>query len=115
MYGNWVSSIPSRFVEELPGEYVARSSAMGLSQGGRSQHWDSSGFAPSRPVAPSIPTAGGGQKVKAATGEVFARGDRVFHDKFGYGAIVSIDGHKLDIKFETSGLKRVLDRFVTAG
>ena len=45
-------------------------------------------------------------------GEILARGDRVFHDKFGYGKIVNIDGHKLDIAFEKSGMKRVMDSFV---
>ncbi|MFK7840047.1 MAG: hypothetical protein AB8B83_06915 [Bdellovibrionales bacterium] len=36
----------------------------------------------------------------------------MFHDKFGYGKIVHIDGHKLDIAFEKSGQKRVMDSFV---
>ena len=43
------------------------------------------------------------RKVQSESGEILARGDRVFHDKFGYGKIVNIDGHKLDIAFEKSG------------
>lgn len=39
-------------------------------------------------------------------------GERVFHQKFGYGRIVSIDGNKLTIDFEKAGEKRVLDSFV---
>ena len=39
-------------------------------------------------------------------------GERVFHMKFGYGAIVAIDGNKLTINFEKAGQKRVLDSFV---
>ena len=41
-----------------------------------------------------------------------ALGQRVFHSKFGYGAVAEIEGNKLEIDFETSGRKRVLDSFV---
>ena len=40
-------------------------------------------------------------------------GMRVFHGKFGYGAIVEIEGNKLEIDFEKAGRKRVLDSFVS--
>ena len=42
----------------------------------------------------------------------FANGERVFHQKFGYGHIASIDGNKLTIDFDKAGRKRVLDSFV---
>ena len=42
-------------------------------------------------------------------------GQRVFHQKFGYGAIAEIEGNKLEIDFEQAGRKRVMDSFVTAG
>ncbi|MGI9416126.1 MAG: DUF3553 domain-containing protein, partial [Hyphomicrobiales bacterium] len=45
-------------------------------------------------------------------GADFDLGERVFHDKFGYGSIASIDGNKLTIDFEKAGRKRVLDSFV---
>src|SRR3546814_14105395 len=41
-----------------------------------------------------------------------AIGMRVFHEKFGYGAILDIDGNKLEVEFEQAGTKRVLDSFV---
>ncbi|MFZ1813916.1 MAG: UvrD-helicase domain-containing protein [Rhizobiaceae bacterium] len=44
----------------------------------------------------------------------FSIGDRVFHLKFGYGHIASIDGNKLTIDFDKAGQKRVLDSFVEA-
>ena len=42
----------------------------------------------------------------------FGLGERVFHMKFGYGAVVAIDGNKLTVNFEKAGQKRVLDSFV---
>ena len=107
MYGSWVNSIPSRFVDELPKDHVEVQSDIGLAGSGRSSHWDSSGFAPKvqkRQIHE--------RKVRSESGTVFSRGDRVFHDKFGYGMIVNIDGHKLDINFDHSGQKRVMDSFV---
>ena len=119
MYGNWVASIPSRFVDELPEDCIERESEISMGSQGRSQHWDSSGSSSSRNFAgirPAVPVRssvrGGAGKVRTETGEVYARGDTVIHDKFGTGVIVNIDGHKLDIKFETDGLKRLMDRFV---
>lgn len=40
-------------------------------------------------------------------------GARVFHDKFGYGVVLEVDGNKLEIEFEISGVKRVVDSFVS--
>jgi DNA helicase-2/ATP-dependent DNA helicase PcrA len=42
----------------------------------------------------------------------YATGERVFHQKFGYGRIAAVDGNKLTIDFEKAGQKRVLDSFV---
>jgi DNA helicase-2/ATP-dependent DNA helicase PcrA len=42
----------------------------------------------------------------------YAAGERVFHQKFGYGRIAAVDGNKLTIDFEKAGQKRVLDSFV---
>ena len=43
----------------------------------------------------------------------FAIGDRVFHDKFGYGQVAEVDGNKLTVDFDKAGQKRVVDSFVT--
>ena len=39
-------------------------------------------------------------------------GDRVFHQKFGYGRILAVDLNKLEIIFEKAGIKKVIDSFV---
>lgn len=108
MYGNWVNSIPSRFIDEIPQDLIEFNSQSGMVQTGRSRHWDSSGFQPKVKKKESYE-----RKVQSESGELLSRGDRVFHDKFGYGKIVNIDGHKLDISFEKGSQKRVMDSFVT--
>ena len=42
----------------------------------------------------------------------FARGERVFHRKFGYGTVRSVDGDRLDIAFDKAGPKKVIASFV---
>ncbi len=55
-----------------------------------------------------------GELVAKSTGTVsaFAPGDRVFHQKFGNGNVVAVDGNKLTIQFDRAGQKRVVDSFV---
>ena len=40
------------------------------------------------------------------------RGIRIFHQKFGYGKVVAVDGNKLEVEFEKAGVKKVMDSFV---
>ena len=42
----------------------------------------------------------------------FELGERVFHEKFGYGQVAEVDGNKLTIDFDKAGRKRVVDSFV---
>jgi len=42
----------------------------------------------------------------------FGVGSRVFHEKFGPGTVMAVEDDRLDIDFDKSGSKRVLDRFV---
>ena len=45
---------------------------------------------------------------------LFAAGQRVFHQKFGYGVVQSVDGDRLAIDFEKAGTKTVIHSFVEA-
>ena len=60
------------------------------------------------------PTTIEGELVAKSTGTTseFALGDRVFHQKFGYGRVAKIDGNKLTIAFDKAGEKKVVDSFV---
>jgi DNA helicase-2/ATP-dependent DNA helicase PcrA len=55
-------------------------------------------------LVPPRPAAAGG----------FAPGDRVFHEKFGYGIVRAADAGKLDVEFPT-GRKKVMDSFLRRG
>ena len=138
IYGQWTSSIPSRFVTELPEEHVEAETTMtggaSLWRAQWSEHSDP--FADVARAQPSrVVTRGPGWQRAAAKeydaaprrvaestrsaasfaakprGDVTV-GDRVFHEKFGYGTIAAQEGNKLEIEFEQAGRKRVIDSFV---
>ena len=98
VYGRWQSAIPSRFIDELPPEHTVRTSVTG--------HY---GHGLSDRGARFLARADDGGEGEAPD---FAIGQRVFHQKFGYGAITAIDGPKLDIRFDKAGPKKVMARFV---
>src|ERR1700743_3338571 len=43
----------------------------------------------------------------------YARGDRVFHQKFGYGRVSFVEGNKLTVEFDKRGEKGVIDQLVS--
>ncbi|MCK0198253.1 UvrD-helicase domain-containing protein [Ancylobacter sp. 6x-1] len=55
-----------------------------------------------------------GQLIATSTGpaSAFKRGERVFHQKFGYGDVVGVEGNKLTVQFDKAGEKHVVDSFV---
>ena len=138
IYGQWTSSIPSRFIGELPQEHVNAETTMtggaslwranwqeqedpfahvSTARPDRSQArgpgWQralSTGYdtVPKRLAEPGRSAASFAAKPRID----IAIGARVFHDKFGYGDVVGQEGNKLEIEFEASGRKRVIDSFV---
>jgi DNA helicase II / ATP-dependent DNA helicase PcrA len=166
IHGTWSTTIPSRFLDELPSANVEITESKGGSgwggsggygpsrfdnvesfgssyttpgwqraqanrarnQGGRNGQArggfeeSQSSFSGSRSDAFSGgfsrnkrgPMVIEGELVAKSTGTVseFSLDDRVFHQKFGYGNVVKIDGNKLTIAFEKAGEKKVVDSFV---
>ena len=112
IYANWQSSIPSRFIDELPEAHVKRSGSAALQR-------DRTLAAPTVFPGQFPLTARRTRTVEAweqparrAREDAIPVGARVFHQKFGYGVVTAADDDKLDIAFEKAGDKRVLDRFV---
>jgi DNA helicase II / ATP-dependent DNA helicase PcrA len=69
----------------------------------------------SKPAGRNVPPTIEGELVASSSADAggFGRGDRIFHDKFGYGRIAGVDGNKLTVDFEKAGEKRVVASFVT--
>ncbi|WP_019222436.1 ATP-dependent helicase [Bartonella rattaustraliani] len=118
VHGLWQSTLPSRFLDELPAEHI-EVVEMENSYGG----YGKAQFKQKNPFYNDYATPRWKRAQKNIEGEIIAQSmsersshfsinDRIFHIKFGYGHISAIDGHKLTIMFEKAGEKRVLDNFV---
>jgi len=136
VYGRWTSQLPSRFVDELPLASVEAASETGYYGGGpgmreAGSRWEEANYgagyeSPGWKRAQARGYAGGppgrtqviegeGRLVAIsdpAAASPYARGMRVFHQKFGYGEVTAVEGNKLTVAFEKAGEKRVIDSFV---
>ena len=134
VYGQWQSQLPSRFVDELPPAHVEVLTPPGLMGGGygaaagygfssnleervtRADVYNSPGWrrlqerSAQRPMAQ--PAEARNVVIDATATSAYVTGERVFHQKFGYGEIVGIEGDKLDIEFDHAGLKKIVARWV---
>lgn len=136
VYGQWQSQLPSRFIDELPARHVEVLTAPSLYGGGygaaagfgsgygtaveeratKADVYNSPGWrrmqdrGAARPV--SQPREARGMTIDAVALSAYVIGDRVFHQKFGYGEVMGIEGDKLDIEFDHAGPKKIVARWV---
>ena len=135
VYGQWQSQLPSRFIDELPAKHVEVLTPPSLYGGGygaasagfgaaledravKADVYNSPGWrrmqerGAQRPT--SQPTEARHMTIDAQAVSAFVLGDRVFHQKFGYGEVMGIEGDKLSIEFDHAGSKMIVARWVTA-
>jgi DNA helicase-2/ATP-dependent DNA helicase PcrA len=128
IHGQWQSSIPSRFVQELPPETVIEDIAQGLgggipfgraaqaqlAGGGAFGDTPHGGYGPGwRRMAARQDNQAADHFLPTGSKDGFVAGDRVFHQKFGMGNVVHVDGDKLEIAFDKAGHKKVVAGFVS--
>ena len=122
LFGKWTSALPSRFLKELPGENVIRASEIVYGSdsettkmtldgsdrprfGHRHSNWGKyTTFSEKQPRFTETPP-------EPQPGSLDV-GIRIFHQKFGYGKILDVDGNKLEVSFEKAGIKKVLANYV---
>ncbi|MDV4146066.1 ATP-dependent helicase [Shimia sp. FJ5] len=135
VYGQWQSQMPSRFIDELPEDHVEVLTPPGLYGGG---YGAASGQVSSTRVDERVAQANtynspGWKRMQSRSAErglsqpresrntiidleavsSFTLGERVFHQKFGYGIVQDIEGDKLEIAFDKAGVKKVVAKFVS--
>ncbi len=134
IYGRTQPCIPSRFIAELPEDHVEAEHAPHSMGGGFGERfgqgasfkspYDTPGWQRARHKLEDL--AGGSTVSPPLTidhnpdllttndpeAEAFKVGDRIFHQKFGYGPVTAVEGNKLTVDFEKAGVKRVIAGFV---
>jgi len=131
IYGRWQTVIPSRFIDELPMDHVEARSETGYYDGGpgfesvrqtadaSASSYSSPGWkryqasqAEGRRSAPPTINAKATLIESGDTNGRWKSGDRVFHDKFGYGTVKKADGAKYTVRFDKAGEKKVVENFL---
>jgi len=122
IHGQWQNSLPSRFVHEIPIDHIIEKSETG-SYSARKQEeprhtsWrtnDSEHLSKifERRAEQNKHLVDNSSK-PVNSGDVSIQiGDRVFHQKFGYGRVIAKDANKLEIAFDKAGTKKVMENFV---
>ena len=125
IHNQWISSMPSRFVSELPEDNTETdlSNYSGEKELFREQEFTD--FDQSDYETPGWERAKYNSEVRVIDHQEtanknlyndspFKLGSKVIHKKFGKGKILSIDGKKLTINFGESGTRKVMENFVEA-
>lgn len=108
IYNQWQSSIPSRFLGEIPadtvehldgGPYTKRATGPAMFQ----RELDSLMSSYKSPLPDQKPPG---------RADGFAKGSRVFHQKFGNGVILNMDGDHIEIAFKHAGIKKILAEYI---
>ncbi len=109
VFGDYQMQMPSRFLKELPESEINFEEVFFGSEfllGKRNENISKSQTANQKIYSTSV------QKSNSNP-EDGILGKRIFHQKFGYGKVLSVDGNKLEIAFEKSGIKTVIKDFVS--
>ena len=132
IHGSWQSALPSRFISDIPEDHVESVIDEGFYGGyvgfrdnaadkGFASTYDSPGWKRAqanraggmpRTRAPLIEAQAYVVQTSDPSSAAYQNGDRVFHQKFGYGRVTSVEGNKLTVEFDKAGSKRVIDNFV---
>jgi ATP-dependent DNA helicase UvrD/PcrA len=133
VFGQWQNALPSRFIDELPEAHVDVLTPPGLHGSGGGGYGESGGLE-ARVSEANVYNSPGWKRLQARQGQrgmaqpketrnsvidlkavaSFMVGERVFHQKFGYGAVVDIEGDKAEVDFEKAGVKKVVSKFLSA-
>jgi len=113
VFGNIISSIPSRFIDELPKEHIEAINNTGRGNMGpgyktRSDREEEYEFKSSQSRFQKPVTGYTFEKPKSK----FSVGDKVTHPVFGFGRVLNVNGQHVQIVFEKAAIKTLLEDFI---
>ena len=91
IHGNWLFSSPSRFIKELPKKNILTSNLF-FDNNNKKEVYD--------------------QSDNLLNYENLLVGDKVFHQKFGYGIIKTLDGDNAEVAFSKTNIKKVKTNYL---
>lgn len=141
VYGQWQNNLPSRFINELPPQNIeiVNNSANYFGSNTYNSYKSNNSFAPwyqkKQPAPQNNVTFDDDERYSYVredddnqtwSGSIYQAkqnaknqtsgtpvGCRIYHDTFGYGKVIAVEGNKLEIMFEDYGHKKLMKDYVT--
>ncbi len=129
IYGHWVNALPSRFIDELPRDHIetdsGRKSFASLQPAWQNKQfyfknnddetsifdkgqWKRENFHKESDDFYNPPSV----KVYQTKETGSRLGKRVHHEIFGFGTVIHAEGERLDVRFDSGEIKKIMARFL---
>ena len=92
IHGQWFYSIPSRFLSELPSDNIISNSDTNANYFGNLDYQNN--------ILEN-------NNIYVENKDTILKGDRVFHQKFGYGLVINLENDNAEVNFEKTSTKKV--------
>ena len=92
IHGQWFYSIPSRFLSELPSDNIISNSDTNANYFGNLDYQNN--------ILEN-------NNIYIENKDIILKGDRVFHQKFGYGLVINLENDNAEVNFEKTSTKKV--------
>ena len=92
IHGQWFYSIPSRFLSELPSDNIISNSDTNANYFGNLDYQNN--------ILEN-------NNIYIENKDTILKGDRVFHQKFGYGLVINLENDNAEVNFEKTSTKKV--------
>ena len=92
IHGQWFYSIPSRFLSELPSDNIISNSGTNANYFGNLDYQNN--------ILEN-------NNIYIENKDTILKGDRVFHQKFGYGLVMNLENDNAEVNFEKTSTKKV--------
>lgn len=118
VYGQWQNNLPSRFVNELPRANIELCNMCNNLYNSNFSNYmkkqPPSWFNQPKENNNAFRTDSNDHRdIRRQPVHASMTGAKVFHETFGYGMVVAADGDKLQVCFETAGIKKLMSSYVT--
>ena len=103
IHGQWFYSLPSRFIKELPEENI---------KGNNLEQFSKINTLEKNNNYFSVDNFVDNRKIETIH-SIIKIGNKVFHQKFGYGTVKSIEGESAEVEFDKTNIKKIKKEFLS--
>lgn len=112
IYGQWQNNVPSRFLNEIPTDCVKIINSVNRQYTGGYQNFGSYNKKQNFYSDKYSDYSYEPDEEYSSASNKSLKGVRVYHQSFGYGTILSVEGQKCEVFFDKAGRKKIMGNFL---